>query len=201
MANCFTGKTKRRRRTPGHKSMKKRCSTRRKKSKITGAMTSFCTYNRWQPAQQATVANSVTDYAYGAVTIQVNDLNLTDLQKYIDLFQFYRINTITVRVRLRSNPNAVTTLNSGTMMNFNFYPDIYICVDHNDSQTPTAPENFLQQGDKVKVGLLKPDSWVYYRFHPTPQTLLYSDLFRLILFKVRRIRGSTRTTFLYLITD
>ena len=61
-------------------------------------------------------------------------------------------------------------------MNFNFYPDIFICVDHNDSSTPTSSELFFQQGKKVKVGVLKPDSWTYYRFHPTPQQLIYSGL-------------------------
>ena len=162
-----------RRRTYGRRMMKKRW---RRKPKYTGGMTSFVTYDRWQPAIQGTVATTVTDYAYTAVTFQMTDLNSTDVQKYIDLFQFYRINTVTVRFRLRSNPNAVTTLNSGTTTNMNFYPDIYIAVDHNDSQTPTGPELFLQQGDKVKVGLLKPDYWVYYRFHPTPQTLMYSGL-------------------------
>ena len=139
------------RRTTGRKLMKKRWSSR--KSKLTGGMTSFFTYDRWQPAIAGTIGTTVQDYAYTALTFQMTDLNATDLQKYIDMFQFYRINTVTVRFRLRSNPNAVTTLNSGQTTNFNFYPDIFICVDHNNAATPTRSELFLQQGKKVKVGL------------------------------------------------
>ena len=140
-----------RRRTYGRRMMKKRW---RRKSKYTSSsMTSFFTYDRWQPAQQGTVATTVSEYAYRALTFQINDCNSTDLQKYIDMFQFYRYNSITVRFRLRSNPNAATTLNSGATTNFNFYPDIFICVDHNDSQLPTSTELFFQQGKKVKTAI------------------------------------------------
>ena len=156
--------------------MKKRSMARRRKSKTTGAMTSFITYDRWQPPQAWSVGTTVTDYKFEALAFQMSDLNSTDLNNYASLFQYYRINTITARFRLRSNPNAVTTLNNSTSTNFNFYPDLYICVDHNDSTAPSSNELFLQQGKKVKVGLLKPDSWVYYRFHPSPQQLIYSGL-------------------------
>ena len=49
-------------------------------------------------------------------------------------------------------------------------------MDHNDSTAITTVEQRLQYGSKVKTSLLKPTYWVYYRFHPTVQHLIYSGL-------------------------
>ena len=61
---------------------------------------------------------------------------------FTNMFQFYRMSTVTLCVRLRSSPDA-SALNSTTSTGMNFYPDIFACVDHNDAATPLSNEMFF----------------------------------------------------------
>ena len=69
-----------------------------------------------------------------------------------------------------------TKLNAGTATYSNFYPEIMLCVDHNDTAAPTSTELFYQQGKKVKTGILSCTKWIYYKLHQTCQQLIYSGL-------------------------
>ena len=93
MANRFTGKSKRGRRTPGRKLMKKRWSSRRRKYKrgeFDTRMQSGLYYDRWQPTQISTVSTGAY-YSYVGSTLQLNDINSGDLAMYQAMFDQYKI--------------------------------------------------------------------------------------------------------------
>ena len=138
-------------------------------------MTSVFNYNRWQPPQSGTMAVGSVEYLFFGLAFYLTDLNSTDMTVFTNMFQFYCMKTVTLRVRLRSSPDA-SYLNSTTSTGMNFYQDIFACVDHNDAATPLSNEMFFQQGKKVKVSVLRPNTWFYYMFHLTVQQLVYSGV-------------------------
>lgn len=177
MAYRATRKTRRRpRKTAGRRMMKKRWQ-KRSSTSARSAMTTVYNYNRWQTPQYLTINAGSNEYVFGALTYQLSDLNGTDLANYKALFDFYRMNGVMVRFRLRANPDAYSRLNVTTgPAAMNFYPEIHFCVDHNDANAAGSVEEFLQMGPKVKTCILKPNTWVWYKFHPTIQQLIFSGL-------------------------
>lgn len=93
--------------------------------------------------------------------------NLPNLTEFTGLFDQYRIRTVIMKFRLVNPPEgaAVTAPSQ-------FYPDIYVTVDHDDNVTPTSVDSVLQYG-KCKRGVLRPNQWFTYKCHPTPALQLY----------------------------
>lgn len=149
---------------------------RRRRGGISRSMTTAITYNRWQPPQNLTIPNGTSGTIYAAVSFNLSDILASDLTNYKNLFDMYRFNGIVVRFRLQSNPDQDTLTNSAIVSQTNFYPEIYCCVDHNDSSTPTSIDQLCQYGPKLKTSIMTPQRWVYYRFHPSAQFLIYSGL-------------------------
>lgn len=92
---------------------------------------------------------------------------LPNIAEFTPLFDQYRIRYIIAKFRLVAPPeaNAVTAQSQ-------FYPDIYVTVDHDDAVTPTAVDQVLQYG-KCKRGILRPNRWFKYKFYPTAALQLY----------------------------
>lgn len=93
--------------------------------------------------------------------------NLPNYSEFTSLFDVYRIKGITAKFRLVQPPEA-----QNTPATSQFYPDIYVTVDHDDANAPTAVDDVLQYG-KCKRGILRPNQWFTYRCHPTPAIQLY----------------------------
>ena len=146
---------------------------RKPRSEFSTSMTSFFHYDRWQPTIVSTVA-STASYTYVRTTFQLSDINSTDLAYFQGLFDQYRITGIEVAFRSLTNPDASYTANSATTINANnFFMDIYAVVDNDDANTPTSIEYMQAYGKKLKMGLLKPNQWFHYSFHPKVQNLVY----------------------------
>lgn len=92
---------------------------------------------------------------------------LPNYTEFTPLFDVYRIMTVIAKFRLVQPPEA-----QNTPATSQFYPDIYATVDHDDSVAPTDVETLLQYG-KCKRGILRPNQWFKYKFHPTPAIQLY----------------------------
>lgn len=92
---------------------------------------------------------------------------LPNFSDFSGLFDQYRIRCIVAKFRLVQPPEA-----SNTPATSQFYPDIYVIVDHDDDTVPTSVDTVLQYG-KCKRGVLKPNFWFKYRFYPTAALQLY----------------------------
>jgi len=94
---------------------------------------------------------------------------LSDLASYTDYtacFDQYKIKSVTFECRLCVDPSGSNQLNSTGVTNANnFFPDIYATVDHDDIDTLTTIDKITQY-DKCKAGILRPNSWFKYRYHP-----------------------------------
>ena len=112
------------------KKRRQRCSASARPS--TSAMTSVYNYNRWQPSQSLTITEGSIEFVFATLTFQLADLASTDLTNYRALFEFYRLNSVAVRFRLPSNPDAYAKLNvvTGPAVSY-FYPEIYLCTRRN----------------------------------------------------------------------
>ena len=73
--------------------------------------------------------------------LKLFSFRLSDLANYTsftDLFDQYRINKVTMKVRLISPPEDAATVNT------TFYPDFYVTLDHDDLTVPSGAEYMLQ---------------------------------------------------------
>lgn len=93
--------------------------------------------------------------------------NLPNYTEFTNLFDQYRIKCAIIKFRLINPPEATNTPASSQ-----FYPDIYVTVDHDDATLPTAVDDILQYG-KCKRGILRPNTWFKYKCYPTPAIQLY----------------------------
>jgi hypothetical protein len=179
MANRFTGKSKRGRRTPGRKLMKKRWSSRRRKYKrgeFDTRMQSGLYYDRWQPTQTSTVTAG-SYYTYVGSILKLDDINSGDLGMYQAMFDQYRIVGVEIAFRSLTNPDASYAANTTTTVNANnFFMDLYVVCDNDDANTPTSVEYMQAYGKKLKMCVLKPNVWQHYSFRPKVQRLLYMSV-------------------------
>lgn len=121
-------------------------------------------YTREIPLNNVTIPTGQNWVTFGAA---FNIAQLPNILDFTSLFDVYRIRCIVAKFRLVQPPEA-----SNTPATSQFYPDIYMAVDHDDAAQPTNPEVVLQYG-KCKRAVLKPNRWVKYRFYPTTSVQLY----------------------------
>ena len=62
--------------------------------------------------------------------------HLPGYNRFTSLFDQYRLKTVVLKVRMLQPPEASST--TGTQQ---YYPDIYMTVDHDDSNVPTATDD------------------------------------------------------------
>lgn len=131
--------------------------------------TNVATYDRWILGNGETYAiSSANANRYDAEGLSFNIGMLQDISTIVQLFDQYRILRVDFYIRMCIDPAANQPLNNATGSNTNnFYPDVYLTVDHDDVNTPTSVAYMLQY-DKCKTAILRPNSWVKYRLHPTP---------------------------------
>lgn len=92
---------------------------------------------------------------------------IPQIAEFTALFDQYRIRGVIAKFRLVQPPEATNTAATSQ-----FYPDIYVTVDHDDAATPTTVDQILQYG-KCKRGILRPNRYFTYRFFPTAALQLY----------------------------
>lgn len=93
--------------------------------------------------------------------------HLTNYTEFTAMFDQYRLRSVVYKVRMMRPPEAAST-----GANSQYYPDIYVTVDHDDSTVPTSV-NEIQQYGKCKSGILKPNYWFKYKCYPTAAMQLY----------------------------
>lgn len=162
-------KRKRSSRTPRFSSMrrlrryrpKRRVMARKAIASINRAPIS---YTREIPLNNLTIGTGSNWMAFAsAFTVS----QLPNLTEFNSLFDCYRIRCIIAKWRLVQPPEA-----QNTPATSQFYPDIYVTVDHDDATVPTSVDYVLQYG-KCKRGLLRPNRWFRYKFYPTAALQLY----------------------------
>lgn len=92
---------------------------------------------------------------------------LPNITEFSNLFDVYRIRRVTIKLRLVQPPEATNTPATSQ-----FYPDVYVTVDHDDATIPPSVDSVLQYG-KCKRGVLRPNRWFTYSFYPTTSIQLY----------------------------
>ena len=143
--------------------MKKRWQ---RKSAIGRPMQNTYQWRRCGTVKYYSIATSAAADAQ-ALSFRLSDL--TNYTSFTDLFDQYRINKVTMKVRLISPPEDATTVNT------TFYPDFYVTVDHDDLTVPSGAEYMLQYA-KMKQGVLKADRWLTYTFHPSVNAQVYNGV-------------------------
>lgn len=100
---------------------------------------------------------------------------LQDIVNYSELttlYDQYKIWKVVFTFRLIQNPNSTAQVNNGSVTNSsNFYPNIWIVPDHDDSSTPTLPA--LREYARVKCFTLQPNRTIRYSTHPNVLGQLY----------------------------
>lgn len=131
----------------------------------------YTTVSRWLPAAQLTFTTQTYFQGFSYTANMMSDWTALTA-----LYDQYKIKTVVVRFRLTIPPEAANVPNSATLGNANtIYPDIVATVDHDDNNTPTSMDQLCQYS-KSKTGVLKPNSWFYYRFHPTASAQIYNGV-------------------------
>lgn len=134
------------------------------KKRIASINRSPISYTREVPLANLQISTG-QNKVFFAYQFQLDQLpNISDFQ---GLFDQFRIRCIIIKFRLVQPPEA-----GNTPATSQFYPDIYVTVDHDDSTVPTLVEDVLQYG-KCKRGILKPNYWFKYRLFPTTAQQLY----------------------------
>lgn len=133
-------------------------------AKITSINKVPISYTREIPLNNLIIASGGNKvfFAYNFAADQLP--NISDFQ---GLFDQYRIRAVTMKFRMVQPPEA-----QNTPATSQFYPDIYVTVDHDDATTPTTVDEILQYG-KCKRGILRPNYFFKYRFFPTCAQQLY----------------------------
>lgn len=125
---------------------------------------------RWQTTNLISFGGQI-NYNVSQFTVST----LSDIAAFQSLYDQYKITKIVMRFRAVSNMDANYAAGSASIGNAaNVYPDIVCTVDHDDITTPTSVDQLLQYA-KSKSGVLKPNTWWYYSFHPTPNMPIYKD--------------------------
>ena len=70
------------------------------------------------------------------------------------MFDKYKINSVVVKFRATTNPDASTNVNSNTVNANSVYQDIYCTLDQNDTTTPLSVHQLLQYGS-IKMGIFQ----------------------------------------------
>lgn len=107
-----------------------------------------------------------TNTVFGAYAASLNSY-IPNYSEFSNMFDQYRLKFVVWKFRLISPPEATST--AATQQ---YYPDIYVTVDHDDQGIPSSTDQILQYG-KAKTGILKPNTWFTYKCYPTCVSNIY----------------------------
>jgi len=93
--------------------------------------------------------------------------------EFTNLFDQYRIESITMTFQLINNPDATWPLNSGSSAgnSTNWYPKMWYVVDYDGGSTETISSMKERQG--VKCRIMQPNKLIKVTFRPKVNTLVY----------------------------
>lgn len=134
--------------------------------------------NNWTTGNAMGFANAFT----------VQQLDSMSRDDFTSRFRAYRIDSIELRFKMWTNPNAQGDLNDFNQeihqsvagfphyyqQDFNTYPKLWIATDLTNAQTPTTLQDIKEYAG-VKCFILKPDTFVSYKMRPKPQMEVYQS--------------------------
>jgi len=139
---------------------------------------------RWRPSKIRVQGNHVFSrslaadtYTLSATEFAVNREykfnEILSVGEFSSLFENYRINRITVKIQLITNPNGTYATNQGgSIGNYsNWYPKVWYCVDPDGSSGDTIASMKERQG--IKCRILQPNKTIKVSFKPMCRTLAY----------------------------
>jgi len=141
---------------------------RARKSRYTPKVQGFHVFSRSLAADSYTL--SATEFA---VNREYKFNEILSVGEFSSLFENYRINKITVKIQLITNPDATYALNmGGSIGNYsNWFPKLWYCVDPDGSSGDTIASMKERQG--VRCSILRPNKAIKVSFKPMCRTLAY----------------------------
>jgi len=116
-------------------------------------------------------------YTLSATELPVNRVykfnEILSVGEFSTLFENYRINLITVKIQLITNPNGTYALNTGGSIGAysNWYPKVWYTVDTDGGVDETIASMKERQGVKCKI--LQPNKVITISFKPMCRCLAY----------------------------
>jgi len=122
-------------------------------------------FKRWTNDNRENVTGTTLS---NALTFQLSDVR--GASEFNSLYDRYMITCVVVKFRIINNPNANLYINNNATTLFtnsntaNWYPCLYYCVDHDDSNTETLAQ--IQERAGTKRVILQPNRFYTIKLRP-----------------------------------